>query len=58
MRDAQHTDATQQLSAMINRRVFDKMYTRQPAPELCGLRTDANGRHIGDPPVEMATLGS
>jgi hypothetical protein len=50
MRGAQHADATQQPSAMINRRVPDKTHTRQPLPELRGLRTGANGRHLGDPP--------
>ena len=50
MRGAQHADATQQLSATINRRVPDKTHTRQPVPELCGLSTFANGRHVGDPP--------
>ena len=37
MRGAQHTAATQQPSAMINRRVPDKTHTRQPAPALCGV---------------------
>ena len=44
MRGAQYADATQQPSAMINRRVPDKTHTRQPAPELRGVHTGANGR--------------
>ena len=51
MRGAQHADATQQTSAKINRRVPDKTHTRQPAPPHCGVRTGANGRHVGDPPL-------
>ena len=35
---AQHTDATQKPSSMINRRVPDKTHTRQPAPDW-GVRT-------------------
>ena len=54
MRGAQYADATQQPSAMINRRVPDKTHTRQPAPALCGLRTGANGRHVPDPPPSRA----
>jgi hypothetical protein len=50
MRGAQHADATQQPSAMINRRVPDKTHTCQPVPELCGLRTGVNGRRHPDPP--------
>ena len=50
MRGAQYADATQQPSAMINRRVPDKTHTRQPAPELRGVHTGANGRHVPDPP--------
>jgi hypothetical protein len=50
MRGAQHADATQQPPAMINRRVPDKTHTCQPVPELFGLRTGANGRHVPDPP--------
>jgi hypothetical protein len=45
MRGIQHADATQQPSAKINRRVPDKTRTRQPAPELRGVRTGANRRH-------------
>jgi hypothetical protein len=47
---AQHADTTQQQSTMINRRVPDKTHTRQPAPELRGVRTGANGSHVRDPP--------
>ena len=50
MRGAQHTDATQQPSSMINRRVPDKTHTRQPAPADWGVRTGANGRRLRDPP--------
>ena len=50
MRGAQHADATQQPSAMINRHVPDKTRTRQPAPELRVVRTGANGHRVGDPP--------
>jgi hypothetical protein len=50
MRGAQHADTTQQPSAMINRRVPDKTHTRQPSPELRGVRTGSNGRRLGDPP--------
>jgi hypothetical protein len=46
MRGAQHADATQQPSAMINRRVPDKTHTRQSAPALCGQRTGANRRRV------------
>ena len=50
MHVAQYADSTQQQSAMINRRVPDKTHTRQMAPELCGMRTGVNLRHVGEPP--------
>ena len=54
MRGAKHADATQQPSAMINRRVPDKTHTRQPALALRGVRTGANGRRLPDPPPSRA----
>ena len=50
MRGAKHADATQQPSAMINRRVPDKTHTRQPALALRGVRTGAAAPRAHPPP--------
>ena len=46
LRGRQHADATQQPSAIVNRRMPDKTRTRQPAPDHCGWATGENGRHV------------
>jgi len=51
LRGRQHADATQQPSAIINRRMPDKTRTRQPAPDHCGLATGENGRRLPSNPT-------
>ena len=51
LRGRQHADATQQPSAIINRRMPDKTHTRQPAPDHCGWATGENGRRVPATPT-------
>jgi hypothetical protein len=55
MRCAQYADATQQPSAIINRRVLDKTHTRLTAPDLCGYARGRKWATCARPPPLAGT---